>query len=74
MAVLIGPFTFLPTVYQAWTADNIDALRTITWPLMIIINTSALLGVVHNGDWRMRLVMTLWIIMMAAVWLAAVVR
>lgn len=72
--VLLGPFTFLPTIYQAWTAENIDALRTWTWPLMTFINLSALLGLVHNGDWRMRFVMVVWVVTMAAVWLATLVR
>lgn len=73
-AVLIGPFTFLPTLHVAWTAENIDSLRTLTWPLMVIINISALLGVIHNGDWRMRLVLFLWTFVMAAVFIATIVR
>jgi len=72
--VLLGPLTFLPTMYEAWTAPNIDALRTLTWPLMIVINFSAFLAVIHNGDWRMRLVMLIWIISMAIVWIATLVR
>lgn len=72
--VLLGPLTFIPTIHQAWTAENIDALRTWTWPLMTFINLSALLGLVHNGDWRMRFVMVMWVIVMAAVWLATLVR
>lgn len=72
--VLFGPLTFIPTLYEAWTASNIDALRTLTWPLMIVVNISALLGLVHNGDWRMRLVMFVWVIMMAALWVATLVR
>ncbi len=72
--VLLGPLTFIPTVYTAWTAENIDALRTLTWPLMAIINTSSLLGVIHNGDWRLRLVMCIWVIMMLLVWIATLVR
>lgn len=72
--VLVGPFTFIPTILQAWTAENIDALRTWTWPLMTMINISALLGLVHNGDWRMRFVMVMWVVTMAAVWLATLVR
>lgn len=72
--VLVGPLTFLPTVYAAWTAPNIDSLRTLTWPLMTVVNVSATLGVVHNGDWRMRLVMVIWVVMMAAVYVATLVR
>ena len=72
--VLLGPLTFLPTVYAAWFDPNIDSLRTLTWPLMILVNMSASLGVVHNGDWRMRLVMVIWVLMMAAVFVATLVR
>lgn len=73
-AVLIGPLTFLPTVYAAWTSPNIDILRTLTWPLLTIINISALLGVIHNGDWRMRFVMFIWTLMMATIFIATIVR
>ncbi len=72
--VLVGPITFLPTIYIAWTAPNIDSLRTLTWPLMIVVNMSATLGLVHNGDWRMRLVMFIWIIVFAIVFVATIVR
>lgn len=72
--VLVGPFTFLPTLYQAWTAPNIEALRTPTWPMMTVVNSAALLGVIHKGDWRMRLVMVIWVIIMILTWLATVIR
>lgn len=72
--VLIGPLTFIPTMYQAWTAPDIDALRTATWPLMILVNVSAFLGVSHKGDWRLRLTMLAWIIIMLVIWSAALVR
>lgn len=72
--VLLGPLTFLPTIYAAWTEPNIDSLRTLTWPLMIIINVSATLALVHRGDWRMRLVMFVWVLAMTAVWIATLVR
>lgn len=72
--VLLGPLTFIPTVWTAWTEPNIEALRTTTWPLMIIVNIAAALSVVHNGDWRMRLVSAVWIVMMIAVFVATVVR
>ena len=71
---LIGPLTFLPIVYQVWTAENIDSFRTITWPLMVLVNCSATLAVIHHGDWRMRLVMAVWIVVMFLVWLATLVR
>lgn len=72
--VLVGPATFIPTVYMAWTAENIDPLRTLTWPLMIVVNISASLAVVHNGDWRMRLIMVIWVLMMTAVFAATIFR
>lgn len=72
--VLIGPLTFLPTIWSAWTEPNIDSLRTLTWPLMIVVNMSATLALIHNGDWRMRLVMFIWILAMIAVYLATLVR
>jgi hypothetical protein len=72
--VLVGPITFLPTMYQAWTAPDIDALRTSTWPLMILVNISAFVGVSHQGDWRLRLTMIIWTLVMVIVWLATFVR
>lgn len=72
--VLIGPLTFIPTMYQAWTAPDIGALRTATWPMMILVNISAYLGVAHKGDWRLRLAMIAWIIIMIVIWTATLVR
>ena len=72
--VLDGPFTFLPTIYAAWTEPNIDSLRTLTWPLMIIVNMSATLSVAHKGNWQIRLVMVLWILAVTLVYVATLVR
>lgn len=72
--ILVGPFTFLPTVWEAWTAPNIDVLRTPTWPCMTIINFAAWISLAHNGDWRMRLVGFMWVLMMVAVTLAIYIR
>ena len=72
--VLVGPLTFIPTMYEAWTAPNIDSLRTLTWPLMILINISATLSVMHNGNWHMRLVSVIWVLVMTAVFVATIVR
>jgi len=72
--VLIGPFTFIPTIYEAWTAPNIDSLRTSTWPLMILINVSATMSLIHKGSWYMRLVQAMWVIACAAIYIATIVR
>lgn len=72
--MVIGPATLLPTVWEAWSADNIDALRTLTWPLMIIVDLSFFLNVCKNGDWKIRLTVLLWIMMAAVIWLATLVR
>lgn len=72
--VLLGPLTFIPTILTAWTDPNIDSLRTATWPLMVAVNASAFLLVVHEGNWRMRLVSVVWIIVVALVWLATIFR
>jgi len=72
--VLLGPITFIPTAWAAWTDPNIDSLRTLTWPLMVVVNSSATLGVMHKGSWEMRLVMMVWIVMMLSICLALLVR
>lgn len=71
---LVGPFTFIPTVWIAWTAPNIDALRTLTWPMMVIINFSFLIALCYNGDWRVRFTMIMWMTLMSLVWMATVFR
>jgi hypothetical protein len=72
--VLVGPLTFIQTAWEAWFAPNIDALRTLTWPMLVIINLSVLVALCYNGDWRTRLSMVMWIILMLLVWLATVFR
>lgn len=74
LLTLFGPLTFIPQIKQAWTAPNIDALRTWTWPAMTITNSSSLLGLVHNGDWRLRLVMFVWFLCGLAIWSAVLIR
>jgi hypothetical protein len=71
---IVGPFTFIPTVWQAWTAADIDSFRTITWPLMALVNFSVFISVCHNGEWRLRLTMFLWVILMFLIWMATLVR
>ncbi len=71
---LVGPITFIPTVIEAWTAPNIDALRTLTWPLMTLVNISVLVAMCYNGDWRVRLSMLIWTVLMLLMWLATIVR
>ncbi len=72
--VLFGPVAFLPQVWRAWTAPDIDALRTPTWSLLLFVNVASFLCVVHNGDWRTRLAGFLWVIETFAICLAIHVR
>jgi hypothetical protein len=72
--VLVGPLTFLPTLWEAWTAENIDVFRTYTWPALVVINISATLGAIHNGDWRLRLVMIMWSLVFILMFIATLVR
>ncbi len=72
--VLFGPLTFLPTLYNVWFAPNIDAFRTPTWGLMLIINIATWLSVAKNGEWQLRLVMIIWVIIMFLFLLATIVR
>ena len=71
---LVGPLTFIPTVWIAFTAENIDALRTLTWPMMVVVNFAVLAGLCHNGDWRTRLSLVMWIVLTFLVWLATIIR
>ena len=74
LIVLLGPFTFIPTIYGAWFDTNIDALRTLTWPFMTAVNTSAFLIIAHTGNWKMRVASFLWVPPMALIWLATIFR
>lgn len=71
---LVGPLTLIPTVWEAWFASNIDALRTLTWPTMMIVNFSVLVALCYNGDWRIRLSMVMWNLVIFPVFLATVFR
>ena len=72
---MVGPLTFIPQVWTAFTAENIDSLRTLTWPFMVVVNSSVLIGMCHyGGDWRLRLSMVMWIMVMALIWLATIFR
>ena len=71
---LVGPLTFIPTVWEAWFAPNIDALRTLTWPMLVVVNISVLVALCYNGDWRVRLSIVMWTVLMFLVWLATVFR
>ncbi|GMQ95024.1 MAG: hypothetical protein BMS9Abin13_134 [Patescibacteria group bacterium] len=72
--MLIGPITFLPTVWEAWTASNIDVLRTLTWPTMLIVNVASYISFAHNGSWRARAMAIEWFTVIALIWLATIVR
>lgn len=71
---LLGPVMFLPTVYEVWTAPNIDVFKTPTWPLLVVVNIAIFISVCHEGDWRSRLSVFTWIILIVLICVAAVVR
>lgn len=71
---LLGPLMFFPTVWEAWTAPNIDVLRTPTWPMLTLVNTAALILLSHKGDWIMRLVTMAFVCLMGAMTLAIILR
>ncbi len=71
---LIGPLTFIPTVWEVWTAPNIDVFRTSTWPLLMLVNVSVFVAVCHHGEWRTRLSMMVWVVLMALMSVAVWVR
>lgn len=72
--VLFAPFTLAPTVHEAWTADNIDALRTLTWPLLTIVQVATLIPVCHKGTWDIQLSTFIGVLLLAAIWLAVLIR
>ena len=74
LLIFIGPLSFLPTLWEAWTNPDISGFRTLTWPVMVVVNTAVFVSLCHNGDNKVRWSMVLWIALMAGVWLATLVR
>ena len=74
LVMLIGPLTFLPTVYQALFGENIEALRTATWPLMIVINGVSYVSLANKGHWSLRVVILIWVVMMLIITTAIIIR
>lgn len=72
--IFLGPVMFLPTIYNAWTMENIDALRTLTWPTNMLVNFAFWLSLARKGDWATRLSMIVWVIEMTAITVAIYVR
>ncbi|MBY0473396.1 hypothetical protein K2Q00_03940 [Patescibacteria group bacterium] len=72
--IFLGPIMFLPTIYLAWTAENIEVLRTPTWLTNTVVNFAFWLSLARKGDWQTRLSMIIWVILMAAITLATWIR
>lgn len=72
--MILGPVAFLPTVWNIWTASNIDNYRNPTWPLMFFVNLATVISVAHKGDWIIRLVMFLWQIIWLVINIALIIR
>lgn len=72
--IFVGPLSFLPTVMEAWTNPDIDAFRTLTWPTMVVVNLAFFVSLCHQGDNKTRSVMIIWVVLMASVWVATLVR
>jgi hypothetical protein len=73
-SILLGPFTFLPTLVSALILPNIEALQTSTWGLMTVVNIGGALSLAKNGEWIMRLVGLMWVVQMAIITLVVFVR
>ncbi len=73
--VLLGPIFFLPTLWMAWTADNIDLLRTPTWPLMLFVHIAFfILLSCYVSDWCARLCTIMWFLITLMIVIATIVR
>ena len=72
--IILSPLTFLPTLYAAFTADNIDAMRNLTWPLFILTNLCACMSLAQQGNWVMRLVQSSWVLIFIIMTAVIVVR
>lgn len=73
--VALGPLFFIPTVYEVWVAENIDAFRTITWPLMLSVHIAAFIMLsCGDNDWCIRLCTLLWFVVTLLIVIAIVIR
>jgi hypothetical protein len=75
VAVMLSPIFFVPTIWEAWTAENIDVFRTVTWPSMISSNVANFILLCQgNHDWCVRLCAMAWLTITLFMVLAIVVR
>lgn len=74
--ILSGPVFYLPTLWEVWTAENIDAFRTVTWPFLLLGQASSFIILSHDqeSDWGLRLCVVAWIIITLLVILAIFCR
>ena len=73
--ILMGPIFFLPTLYEVWTAENIEVFRTATWPLMLIVHIAFFVSISHHrSDWCARLCTIIWFLITLLIVIATIVR
>ncbi len=72
--IFLSPAMFLPTIWEAYTAPNIDALKTVTWPAAVTTNLFAFIALAHKGSNVLRWQMLVWIVEMVAMCIAIVIR
>lgn len=74
--ILLGPIFYLPTLWEVWTATNIDAFRTVTWPFLLSGQVSSFVLLSHEpeSDWGVKLCILAWIIMTILVMMAVFCR
>jgi len=74
LLIFLAPAMFLPTIWEAYSAPNIEALKTVTWPAAVITNVFAFISLSHKGSNVLRWQMLAWILEMAAMCIAIVIR
>lgn len=73
--VMLGPAFFVPTIWEVWTANNIETFKTLTWPLMLLVHVASFVILSHNkSDWCVRLCTILWFLMTVTIVLAIIFR
>lgn len=72
--IFLSPAMFIPTIWEAYFAPDIAALKTVTWPAAVVTNVFAFISLAHKGSNVLRWQMLVWILEMLAMCVAIVIR
>lgn len=62
--ILSCPLFYIPTLWEVCTAENVEAFKTLTWPLLLLGQASSFVLLSNDGksDWGVRFCTIIWFI------------